>query len=84
MKIHRSKEVKDAIAIMCSALIATHGYTLWETSFETGVPMSSLYKIMMERLPNINRHRYVQVREILEMHKHCGRRKSNDMSVQRV
>lgn len=81
MKIYRTNEEKDAIAVICGALIAIRGYTLWETSFETEVPMSSLYKIIMERLPDIDKRMYAQVREILEVYKHCGRRKSNDMSV---
>jgi predicted transcriptional regulator len=81
MKIHRTDEEKDTIAVICGALIAIRGYTLWETSFETEVPMSSLYKITMERLPSIDKYMYAQVRKVLEVHKHCGRKKSNDMSV---
>ena len=81
MKIYRTDEEKDTIAVICGTLIAMRGYTLWETSFETEVPMSSLYKIMMERLPDIDECMYAQVRKILEVHKHCGRRKSNGMSV---
>ena len=77
MQIRRTCQEKDVIALLSASYMTEYNCTLWTISGLIECPMSSLYKIMMERLPHLDHSLYERVRDRLEEHKRNGRRKVN-------
>ena len=69
-----SQAERQCIAIQGAGLMVYRDFTLWEISDFIKVPMSTVYKCMMEELPSISEHMYKEVRAVIAKHKTRGGR----------
>jgi hypothetical protein len=72
---------KISIALEGAALIVYEDLTLWQVAERIDHPMSSIYKWIMEYLPNEDGYLYEQTRERIEEHKKRGGRYRGVLSV---
>ena len=67
---------KETIALESATLMVYRDFTLWDISDYINVPMSTLYKCMVEEMPRLNAKMFRQVRKKLDEHKRRGGRHS--------
>lgn len=67
-----SVQEREAIAIQGATLMVNKDFTLWDISDYINIPMSTVYRFMMEELPRINCNIYKQVLVKIQEHKRRG------------
>ena len=70
-----SQVERKIIATEGAGLMIYRDFTLWEISDYIHYPMSTVYKVMMEELPQLSPSLYEQVRQRIEEHKRRSKRR---------
>lgn len=70
-----SQVERKIIATEGAGLMIYRDFTLWEISDYIHYPMSTVYKVMMEELPQLSPSLYEQVRQRIEEHKRRKKRR---------
>lgn len=81
-----SRIERKTIATEGAGLMVYRDFTLWEISDYIHYPMSTVYKVMMDELPQLSPSLYEQVRQRMEEHKRRTKRRSDHgiLPVQRL